>query len=181
VGCGMTGYNPCPDYWENILGTLVLELEPKPKDKLAEQLSNDSAVKLINKIIFQVRASNIVTTMKFSSRLLFIYLGIEGFNNLLKVFFKVFTPSLFANIEANNFYKFLLKYKNIRLLEETLSIDLCILNYSIYRTTQRLLLFKNPSLLMKTLLEYKLPRANEHIPFVLEIGQNGVHARALES
>ena len=181
-----TGQNPNPSHWENILGSLVLDLEGLQDDCsnfgsdeekiIIKRLKSDPAIKLINRIIFEVRASSIVTTMLFTSRLLLIYLDTEGFTNLLKKFFKEFTPSLFGNIEAKNFHKFLQDYRSIEFLDEALSVDMAMLSFAVDRTTQRLVLSKNPSTLMKSLLSYKLPSFTQDGAFQLEIGEDGIRS-----
>jgi uncharacterized protein len=184
-----TGYNPQPNNWEDIVASLVLELEglenqysnfgSDEEKKILRQLKRDPAIKLMNNMIFDVRASSIVTNMLFTSKLLLIHLGVDGFINLLKKFFREFTPSLSENIESKNFHKFLQDYKRIELLEETLSIDMAMLHYVVNRTPQRLVMSKNPSVLMESLLNYKLPSPAQDGAFVLEIGEKGIRTTVL--
>ena len=70
-------------------------------------------------------------------------------------------------------------FKDEELLDETLSIDMAMLSFVVNRTTQRFVLSENPSIVMKSLLSYKLPSFTQDGAFQLEIGEDGIHSTML--
>jgi hypothetical protein len=100
-------------------------------DALSNQLYSDPAILLYQKLIASFRASMIVRTLRFSSRLLILSLG-DGFQKILFDYWKESTPELYASDESLGFIRYL-EYLNIRIefLNEILLLEKTALSAAI--------------------------------------------------
>jgi len=91
--------------WETTLGSLVIGRTLHTP--LAQQLSTDPGVMLINKLVNEFRGSMIVRVLPLTSRFMMLSLGTETFRLILDEFWRTVPPSLFASTEALGFAAFL--------------------------------------------------------------------------
>jgi uncharacterized protein (UPF0276 family) len=98
---------PSPREWEDTLGTLVVG--GTCDTALAGELIEDPGVDITRELIEQFRASMIVRTLRFSSRLIMLESGSAYLEQLLADYWKEQPPQPFAFDEAEGFAAFLRK------------------------------------------------------------------------
>jgi uncharacterized protein (UPF0276 family) len=92
-----------PEAWERALGTLVVGRHPKVADPLSRELADDPAIRLVEGLIHEFRASMIVGVLRLTSRLLMLALGPPAFRLILRDYWAVTTPQMYAGLEAEAF------------------------------------------------------------------------------
>jgi uncharacterized protein len=88
--------------WEETLGALVIG-----KPVSATAISVDPAISLVQKLIYEFRASMLVSVFRLTSRFLMLTLSIDVFKSILHDFWKMYPPKQFASEEALNFSAYL--------------------------------------------------------------------------
>lgn len=96
---------PSPQEWEDTLGTLVVG--GVRATALATELLEDPGVGIIRDLVEQFRASMIVRTLRFSSRLIMLERGTDYFEQLLTHYWNGHPPQPFGFDEAEGFATFL--------------------------------------------------------------------------
>jgi uncharacterized protein (UPF0276 family) len=156
--------------WEYTLGKAAIE-QPLPGNELLIELSEDKGLKIINELIFHFRASMIVTTLKFTTRLLRLSLGAELFSENLKKFFANSTLEIFAFAVAQKYAQYMkdMKYK-IPYLYKILEYEMASLNTIIDNKSRSVEFDYNPFPVLRSLSKSELPQEQDNeMPFVLEI------------
>ena len=92
-----------PEAWECALGSLVIGRRSKPDDSLSRELADDPAIRLIEGLIHEFRASMIVGVLRLTSRLLMLALGPPTFRVILRDYWAATTPQMYASLEAEAF------------------------------------------------------------------------------
>lgn len=148
--------SPSPREWEETLGALVVG---RPvAGWLAEELSADPAVTLLRDLIFELRASALVGTLKLTCRLLLLGLGEEGFRGLLADYADRVTPRLFASDEAEAFGHFLSgAHPDVTYLQEVLAFELAVIATLVDGTPRRIRFGFEPISVLRALGEGRAP------------------------
>ena len=94
-----------PEQWEDSLGALVARSQIY--DELAEQLSSDPAIPLLQELIGKFRAGAITRNLRLTIRLLFLTMGDEAFQQYLVSYFRSVPPQPFAADETSCFARYL--------------------------------------------------------------------------
>ena len=93
-----------PEAWERALGSLVIGRN----DAVAEDgLRDDPAIRLVQGLIHEFRASMIVGLLRLTSRLLMLALGTEAFRTILASYWLAVPPQMYASLEAEAFARHL--------------------------------------------------------------------------
>jgi len=147
--------------WEYTLGKLVLGQDLK-LSKLSEDISSDRGIKIIKDIIFNFRASSIVSTLKMSSRLMRMTLGEKKFRRILEDFFITANPELFPFKTALKFSEHINKlHPDIIYLHKILEFEVASLK-TLHDSKARNVRFSfNPLPVFRELISNKLPEAQE--------------------
>lgn len=93
--------------WESTLGALVIG--QTREGMLADELSADPGVYLINRLVTQFRGSMVVSVLPLTCRMMMLTLGEDVFRAILEDFWKQTPPKLFASEEAKSFVDYLIK------------------------------------------------------------------------
>ena len=92
-----------PEAWECALGNLVIGRRPEQTGLLAQELADDPAIRLVEGLIHEFRASMIVGVLRLTSRLLMLALGPPAFRLILRDYWAVTPPQMYASLEAEAF------------------------------------------------------------------------------
>jgi len=96
--------DPAPPLaWETALGSLVVGKKPTPDNSLSVELAADPAIRLVEGLIHEFRASMIVGVLRLTSRLLMLSLGTSAFRMLLRDYWATTPPQMYASLEAEAF------------------------------------------------------------------------------
>ena len=87
--------------WENTLGKLVLGKQPG--NDLAKELADDKGLTIIKDMVFNFRASVLVSMLKLTTRLLRLSVGEALFDNYINDFFDNTYPDLLPVKVAEQF------------------------------------------------------------------------------
>jgi uncharacterized protein (UPF0276 family) len=153
--------------WEQMISSLILG---KSIFKDIENIRNDPGINIYHNLINSNRSAMILNTLKLSSRLIILTLGISDFKKLLQKFFNNYFPNLFSSDEGANFYLFL-KEQNLTIeyLNDILELEFAILQSKI-SDTKVIKKFKYDILnIVKHLREYKIPLLVKNTEIVLAI------------
>jgi uncharacterized protein (UPF0276 family) len=93
-----------PEAWERALGALVTG---QPAEHVPDDLRQDPAIRVVNGLIFEFRASMIVGTLRLTSRLLMLALGAEAFRTILLDYTSRIPPQSYGSLEAEAFSRYL--------------------------------------------------------------------------
>ena len=130
---------------------------------LARQITSDTGLNIIRKIVASFRASMVVRVLKLTSRLLMLTLGVEKFKELLSDFWQNSTPEIFANSETEGFAKYLENRRlNVKYLYDVLNLEMAALKVMIHGITQRIQLQYDPRPIINALMERKLPNSDTY-------------------
>ncbi|MEO1289265.1 MAG: DUF692 family multinuclear iron-containing protein [Chloroflexota bacterium] len=151
------GINLSPKEWEDSLGSLVTG-QPPIDEKLIQDLVADPAIKLIQKLIHEFRASMIVRTMPYSARLMMLALGVDIFKAIMQKFWLIHPPHQYASTEARAFANFLQDI-NLRVpqLQKLLEYEVAIINTLIDGQARVVSFEFNPFPLLGALSQGRLP------------------------
>lgn len=90
-----------PVAWERALGALVIGRDDTAD--AAAELREDPAIRLVQGLIHEFRASMIVGVLRLTSRLLMLALGPEAFRTILASYWLAKPPQMYASLEAEAF------------------------------------------------------------------------------
>jgi len=97
--------DPLPESWERALGALV---NGRPANNgIGQTLENDPGVRVIRGLIEEFRASAIVGTLRLTSRLLMLALGVDPFRTILRDYWSKVPPQAYGSLEAQAFAAYL--------------------------------------------------------------------------
>lgn len=147
--------------WEYTVGKLVLNRDLK-LSKLSEEISSDKGIKIISEIIFNFRASSVVSTLKMSSRLMRMTLGEKKFRKILEDFFIAADPELFPFKTALKFSAYVKKlHLDILYLDKILEFEVSALKTLHDSKERKVRFFYNPFPVFRELINKKLPERQE--------------------
>jgi uncharacterized protein len=159
---------PTPKQWEDVLGSLVVDRHPS--GILVDELSSDLGISVIKGLIAAFRSSMIATTLKLTSKLLFLTIGERKFAELLKNYWKQNTPNLFSYQEAVGFADFLLNSKlGINYLDEVLQYEIAIMKTIIDDKEKIVRFTHDPLVILRALSEGRMPTSPKEGNFEIEL------------
>ncbi|MEP6748199.1 MAG: DUF692 family multinuclear iron-containing protein [Bacteroidota bacterium] len=163
--------------WETTLGRLALE-KTVPESGLSVTLQQDNGIKIINELIFNFRASMVVTALKLSTRLLRLSLGTNLFTEHLKGFFAQSNPGVFAFAVAEKYAVYLEDAAlEMPYLYELVAYEMAALNTLIDSEARSVKFSYNPFPVFRSLINGQLPEAqSSNMPFVLNIEPDEQHS-----
>jgi uncharacterized protein (UPF0276 family) len=94
-----------PEAWERALGRLVIGHSDHADSDGG--LAGDPAIRLVQGLIHEFRASMIVGVLRLTSRLLMLALGTETFRTILASYWLATPPQMYASLEAEAFARHL--------------------------------------------------------------------------
>ena len=146
-----------PEIWETSLAKLVTG--QYLNSSLSYELASDPAISLVNKLIKEFRASMIVSTLRYSSRLLMLSLGADVFRALLENFWSKFPPNQYASSEANAFAKYLAEEIQLKVphLAKILEFEQAVIATLIDGRTRMVSFKYDPIILLQALAKGELP------------------------
>lgn len=145
-----------PSAWEEALGELVIGRAPG--SDLANELSDDPGVELVNKLICEFRASMVVSVLRLTSRFMMLALGTDVFRAILEDFWRSHPPQLFAGTEADVFADYLVAL-DLKLphLSEVLAFEQAVLATLVDDQSRVVTFDFDPLPLFRALAEGRLP------------------------
>jgi uncharacterized protein len=168
-----TGESPTPNEWEMVLGTLSIGYSSR--NKLAKELSSDPGMEIIKKRIETVRSSLVIRSLKLTSTLLIIGLGLEKFKSLLREYWQQEYPELFAMSEGKGFAKFLAKKNlNVQYLDKVLELELAMLNSFIKNEIKQIQFNYDPRPVLNSLLNRSIPETITEGDFIIRVTKNHI-------
>lgn len=146
-----------PDDWEFTIGTLAVG-HPVQKNALADDMQNDPAIPLVQKLIREFRASMLVAVLPLTSKLIILTLTLDAFLAIMEDFWSKYTPKLYAASEAENFIEYL-EQLNLRIpsLAKILEFEKSVLQTLMDDETRVVKFDFNPFPILQSLSEGKLP------------------------
>ena len=142
---------------------------------MAKELSSDPGIGIIKKRIEIVRSSLVIRSLKMSSTLLIIELGLAKFKDLLREYWQQESPELFAMTEAKGFAKFLAKKNlHVRYLDKVLELELAILKRSLVETKEIQFNY-DPRPVLNSLLNRSIPESITEGDFIVRVTKNHIH------
>jgi hypothetical protein len=145
-----------PSAWEEALGELVIGRAPG--SDLAEELSDDPGVELVNKLICEFRASMVVSVLRLTSRFMMLALGTDVFRAILEDFWRNHPPQLFAGTEADVFADYLVALDlQLPHLSEILAFEQAVLATLVDDQSRVVTFDFDPLPLFRALAEGRLP------------------------
>jgi uncharacterized protein (UPF0276 family) len=162
-----------PAAWEQALGGLVIGREPT--DDIGQELKDDNAVRIVNHLIREFRASMIVNVLKLSSRLMMLALGPDSFRVILESFWSQVPPQQFASVEAEAFADYLSQLDlKVPPLAKILEYERAVLSTLLDDQTRVIHFDFNPIPLLRALADGRLPdEPGEKGNFEIEITADG--------
>lgn len=94
---------PPPAAWEEALGSLVVGRSVPAENVLGDALTSDPAIRLVEGLIHEFRASMVVGVLRLTVRLLMLALGPAAFRTILRDYWAATPPLMYANREAEAF------------------------------------------------------------------------------
>jgi uncharacterized protein (UPF0276 family) len=169
-----TRESPTPNEWERVLGTLSIGYSSQ--SKLATELSSDPGMEIIKKRIEIVRSSLVIRSLKLTSTLLIIGLGLDKFKNLLREYWQQESPELFASSEGKGFAKFLAnKNLNVQYLDKVLELELAMLNSSLKKEIKEIQFNYDPRPLLNSILNRSIPETIPEGDFIVRVTKNHIN------
>jgi uncharacterized protein len=144
--------------WEETLGGLAIG---KALSVDAFHLKDEPGIEIIQKLVYEFRASMLVSVFKLTSRFIMLSLGIDTFKIILKNFWDQFPPHQYASEEALTFAAFL-KTADLPLpnLYSLLDFEESTLKTLMDNKTRVVSFTHDPFPLLKSLAEGKLETMN---------------------
>jgi uncharacterized protein len=164
-----------PEAWEAALGCLVVGRKPAAENSLASELAADPAVRLVEGLIHEFRASMIVGLLRLTSRLLMLALGTSAFRVILRDYWETTTPQMYASLEAEAFAEHLEKL-NLRVphLSQLLAFERAVARTLSDGQTRVVHFDFEPIPVLRALADSRLPEeAPEAGNFEIEITPDG--------
>jgi len=125
-------YRPSIFEWESTLGKLVIGKHPEQSSPLDHLFKEDKGIQIMQSLVSTFRKSLLVGSLKMTCRYIMLSKGLDGFERLLKEFWQVSSPLLFASDNGLKFSQYLLKRSDLIASDNIL---LTIVNYE-YATLQ---------------------------------------------
>lgn len=97
--------DPLPESWERALGALVTGRQVT--SRIGRELESDPGVRVIRGLVEEFRASMIVGTLRLTSRLLMLALGVDAFRTILNDYWSKVAPQSYGSLEAEAFAEYL--------------------------------------------------------------------------
>jgi len=170
---GRTEQVESPAAWERALGALAIG--HSSTEPLANQLTHDPGVAIINRLVNEFRAAMIVSTLRLASRLLMLALGVDKFRARLEDFWSKIPPQQFASSEAEKFAAYL-KQLDLPLpqLAEILDFEQAVLATLIDEQPRVVKFDMDPLPMIRALAEGRLPEIQGQIGhFEIEVTPDG--------
>lgn len=161
--------------WERTLGKLAIGFDMADSE-LSSDLLNDKGMNILNELIFHSRASLLISSLKFTVRLLRLTIGKDVFNNCLVDFFKNTNPSLFPYSVAKKFLTYLSSKKEyeIKYLDDVAQFEIATIRSSVDKKIRKLHLDFDLFAVLEALSKFELPQSEiSHKEFFLEIRPDG--------
>jgi len=145
-----------PAVWERALGGLVVG-RPAEGD-LAADLSGEPAIRVIQGLVFEFRASMIVGALRMTSRFLMLSLGPKAFRIILNDYCAKTTPQMYAGLEAEEFGAYLRALDlNVPHLAKVVEFELAAMASVVDDKTRVIHFDFEPIPLLRALAESRLP------------------------
>ncbi|WP_295673417.1 DUF692 family multinuclear iron-containing protein, partial [uncultured Mucilaginibacter sp.] len=144
--------------WENTLGKMVLG---KPVDNdLSKELLHDKGIAIIKDMVFNFRGSVLISTLKFSTRLLRLSVGEAVFNSYVNDFFDLAAPELLPVVAAEQFSAYITSNKIIvPYLDKILEYELAAIHTAIDKQKRTVNFDFDPAPLFTALQCARMPSA----------------------
>jgi len=147
-----------PEVWEYALGS-VANSSGDESMPLQRELLQDKGAAIIRDLIFEFRASMIVSSLKMTCRLIKLDIGSHRFNQLLRDYCSTNESELFGYANALRFAKFLEEQQlNIACLQGLLDFELTAAQTCIDGRTRTISLPFDPYPLLNDLVQWQNPQ-----------------------
>jgi hypothetical protein len=157
-----------PDEWETTLGELVTN--GNISGRLADKLSEDPGIKLMQKLIWKFRAGAIVKNIGTLTRLIMIHSNSTTLEQFLDEYIKKTKPQTYASDECNGFLTFLVKKAPaIPYLQDILRYEQATIEAQLSQEPQLIQFSYDPRTLLEGILNGSLPDNIEQGSYELEI------------
>lgn len=157
-----------PAEWESTLGALVIGRTFQ--SPLGGELLSDPGLAVLRTLVSQLRASIAVDALTLTTRLLRLAEGEEAFLALLRAFWDETPPPLFQAAEGEAFAAFILRQRPTSpYLQEVVSFELARLRAQITGASVKVRFEHEPTVLLGSLSEGRLPTDVPLAPQELEV------------
>lgn len=147
--------------WEFILGSIVNSCNGE-EDELSLLLKKDSGIEVIKDLIFEFRASAVVSALKMTCRFIKMNIGTERFNRFLRDFCSVNESEIFIYSNAERFSLYL---KSINLTipnwKDILEFEIALINTKVDGIKRFVDFNYDPFPVFESLADYKRPNISE--------------------
>jgi uncharacterized protein len=166
------------ELWEYSLGSVVND--HAEENIVTSSLKNDKGTEIIQDLVFEFRASAILSTLKMTCRLIKLSLGSNRFNELLRRYCAAHPSELFIFATAERFARYLTEQKLvIPHLDTLLEFELASSYTSMDGKTRTVNFECDPFILIESLVNYKKPELPEHTEaiYAVEIQPDDVYQK----
>jgi uncharacterized protein len=166
-----------PEEWEKTLGCILNGIEDEPTD-LRNELMADEGIDIIKTLIFEFRASSVVSALKMTTRLIKLHIGSEKFNQLLKNFCTTNESELSGIANAMRFADYIQSIKpEVPFLEDILAFELNAIRTNVDGIERTVDFYYDPYPLFEDLINYRRPesRLNEGTIYRVQIKPDNIN------
>lgn len=165
--------SPGPGAWEQALGGLVIGRSLS--DPLAAEITADPGLQVFRHLVAEFRASTVVGTLPYASRLLLLALGVDRFNEVLGGFWAQSPPESFGSRDARRFAGFVSSLRlDVPLLPELLAYDVAVID-ALTEGASRLVRFsRDPVAMFAALADHRMPTAASSGDFAAHVTAAGI-------
>lgn len=157
--------------WERSIGSLVNQI-PVAENKITNIISADGGLQIIRDLIYQFRASSIVSALKISCRYIRLMTDNGTLNGLLEEYCANNSPEIFGFANGERFAKFI-KTKNldISFLNEIVDFELAAMQSTIDGEKRTVDLSFEPFALLDALTRFEQPKlaSEKNVVYQIEL------------
>jgi hypothetical protein len=154
--------------WERLLGSLTIG--GVAAGLRGWQLEQDPGVDILRTLVADARAGLVARALRYTTTLLMATLGAVETRRLLRDFWRVRPPELFAAAEADAFARFLLdRAPQVPYLAQVLAFEHALVRAVLYGAEAEVSFDHEPTTLLECLERGEVPRQLPHQPAALVV------------